>query len=162
MALCEAPQCCRLPCVSFTGADRTTMYSSSHHSSLAITIIFPCPAVPPPPSPLWACCGHPGSLDPVPQVQRIPAHDRGVSNVISCPIRVKCMHETPAVARQPGKNAAKAELLACCRQTSPCCYIICALPIQTSLSFFLKSAPGSKLDKSSISTTTTTLDDNIG
>jgi hypothetical protein len=37
-----------------------------------------------------------------------------------------------------------------------------ALPIQTSLSFFLKSAPGSKLDKSSISTTTTTLNDNIG
>jgi len=37
-----------------------------------------------------------------------------------------------------------------------------ALPIQTYFSFFLKSAPGSKLDKLSISTTTTTLNDNIG
>ncbi len=35
------------------------------------------------PSPLWACCGH---------VQRIPAHGRGVSHVISCPMRVKCLH----------------------------------------------------------------------
>jgi hypothetical protein len=101
------------------------------------------PCRPTTPSPLWACCAYPGSLDPVPQDERIPAHDRGVSHVLSCPIRVKCMHETPAVARPPGMKLCSGRVLPGCRQTSPCCYIIFPLPFRTFLSFFLKSAPGS-------------------
>jgi hypothetical protein len=78
-------------------------------------ISLPCPAVPPSPR-RFGLAAHPGSLDPVPQDERIPAHDRGVSHVYSCPIRVECMHETPAVARPPGKKLCSGRVLPGCRQ----------------------------------------------
>lgn len=140
--------------------DHVLAQPSSLFSRNNYHISLPCR--PTTPSPLWACCGHPGSLDPVPQDERIPARDRGVSHVDSCPIRVERMHETPAVARHPGKKLCLGRVFACCRQNSPCCYIIFALPFQTFLSFFLNQLQAARIDNSSISTTTTTLNDNIG
>jgi hypothetical protein len=152
-----------LPYVSFLDADKATMFNVQPSATVGLEQhLSYSPALPSHhTSPLWAQCflRYSGWLGPVPRGSK--SRHMTLGHVLSCPMRVECLQDPPAMARLPGQILAQAAFLPVAGTLGHAAvYITLPPPIQTFLPSFLNQLQAARIDNPAISTTTT--HDSIG